>query len=386
MDPYIDPRALDPAHPLTPRKLENLARASAAYQGLEERVEARPVKVTFQTNETCNLACLHCQIPPDRKRRTMSPVLLDLLRTHLLPDLVELHPTNIGEPLAWPHFRRLCHDLAEHGVLLDLTTNGTLLDSRRIAWFAPVVRDVKVSFDGARKATFERFRRGASFDRTCDNVRGLVTTLRRVAVRRPQVALQMTLMKDNFRELPDLVRLAADLGADRVKAYHLFSFSTEMDAQSLMARPALLLEYDTQILPETLGLGETLGVDLRVAEPSGGSPRTLLPRTCFLPWHETWIDLDGSVRVCHSFARETAGRLDAFEQAWNGPLYRQVRAGFASGSPRGPCEACGMNFAKREEHAPVPYDRSAFLHESSEHAPLHWSGRMRPFDIQPSPG
>ena len=153
MDPYIDPEALDPAHPLTPRKLDNLARADAAHRRLEVKVDALPCKVTFQTTDVCNLDCPHCQIPRAQKTAAMRPELLGWLREQLLADLIELHPTNLGEPFAWPHFRALCGDLAEHGVVLDLTTNGTLLSPDRAEWIAPIARDIKVSFDGATPAT-----------------------------------------------------------------------------------------------------------------------------------------------------------------------------------------------------------------------------------------
>ena len=106
MDPFIDPDALDPAHPLTPRKLANLARADEAHSARAAEFDALPSKLTFQTTDVCNLSCGHCQIPLRLKQASMEPRLLDLLVQQLLPDLIELHPTNLGEPFAWPHFRR----------------------------------------------------------------------------------------------------------------------------------------------------------------------------------------------------------------------------------------------------------------------------------------
>jgi MoaA/NifB/PqqE/SkfB family radical SAM enzyme len=377
MDPYIDPDALDPAHPFTPRKLENLARADAEYRSLAARVEALPSKLTLQTTDACNLDCPHCQIPLQEKTQAMDARLMEPLAQELLPDLIELHPTNLGEPFAWPHFRRLCELLEENGVVLDLTTNGTLLDARRVEWIAPIARDVKVSFDGATAATFEHFRRGARFDAVCANVRRLTARLRQVRTRRPVVALQMTLMRDNVDELPSLVALAKDLGVDRVKAYHLFQPQPEVADQSLMED---LERYAQDILPAALQLGEELGIDLQLAEPPGGDPAGLIARTCFLPWHETWVDVDGSVLVCHSHGGGTAGQIEDFGAAWNGPLYTAIRKGFARGCPVGACEGCGMNFAKRHEHEPVPYEPSDFAGPVTGDG-VRWSGRMRQFDL-----
>ncbi|MCK6572211.1 radical SAM protein [Myxococcota bacterium] len=379
MDSYIDPEALDQSHPLIRRKLDNLARADAAMDSGAIEVDALPSKVTFQTTDACNLACGHCQIPKQFKTHAMSESLLDQLAARLLPDLIELHPTNLGEPFAWRHFRRLCVLMAEFGVVLDLTTNGTRLDRDRLEWIAPIARDVKVSFDGATAATFERFRVGASFDAVCANVRALVQRLRRVRSRRPIVALQMTLMRDNVDELPALVRLASQLGVDRVKAYHLFSFNEATREQSLMVD---LRHYEEHVLPTTLALGAELGIDLQLAEPSGGDIGGLRKRRCFLPWHETWVDFDGSILLCHSHGDQVAGHLHDFQGAWNGPLYHSVRRGLAEDRPVGACDGCGMNFEKVKEHSPVPYDPRTFVDGSDAAASVRWSGRMRQFDLR----
>jgi len=378
MDPYIDPDSLDPGHPLTARKLANLAVADAAHGERSVQFDALPSKITFQTTDVCNLSCGHCQIPARLKQASMPPRFLDDLSEKLLPDLIELHPTNLGEPFAWPHFKRLCALLDEFGVVLDLTTNGTLLTPSRVEWIAPIARDVKISFDGATAATFERHRRGANFTAVCESVSGLVRRLDAVRVRRPIVALQMTLMRDNVHELPELVRLANSLRVHRVKAYHLFSFGSEYDGQSVLRDSE---EYETEILPRTLELGQALGIDLQLAEPSGGRAAELTEQACHLPWHESWIDVDGSVVLCHSHGGEIAGHIDRFREAWMGPLYQRVREGFARRRPIGACDGCGMNLLKSEEHQRVPYDPATFLSSGTDEGAVAWSGRMRPFNL-----
>ena len=179
-------------------------------------------------------------------------------------------------------------------------------------------------------------------------------------------------------ELPALVRLASRLGADRVKAYHLFAFDEELQEQSLMGD---LERYEHHILPQALELGHTLGIDLQLAEPSGGDPASLSPRTCFLPWHETWVDFDGTVLTCHSHEGQAAGTVQDFAAAWNGPLYQQVRAGLSVGCPVGACSGCGMNYAKSAEHVPVPFDPASFRGAKNDSAPIRWSGRMLQFDL-----
>lgn len=387
MDPYIDPEQLDTTNPFYALKMDNLRRGDAAHAARAVEVDALPVKITLQTTDACNLDCPHCQIPRAQKTARMDQQVMRRVVDELLPTLIELHPTNLGEPLLWPWFEDLCGELSRHGVLLDLTTNGTLLSPRRIAWIRPIARDIKISYDGATRQTFERLRRGARFAAVCDNVRQLVAALRN-APRRPVVALQMTLMKSNYHELPALVRLAAELGVQRVKAYHLFSFRPEMDSESLMHD----LSVWPPVLAEALREGARLGIDLQCAEPAQGAgasgPGTT---TCHLPWHEAWIDLDGAVLPCHSHGGDSAGNLLAspFTASWNGPLYRRIRRGYSAARLDWHCEGCGMNCQKSEEHEAVPYDHDSFLSRAARSEALHpapslvrWSGRMRPFDLQ----
>jgi len=387
MDPYIDPERLDSLHPLHARKLDNLRRGDAAHRAREEILDALPVKLTLQTTDVCNLDCPHCQIPRAQKTARMDEQVLERVVAELFPTLIELHPTNLGEPLTWPLFSRLCLEMARHGVLLDLSTNGTLLTPERMAWLHPIARDIKVSFDGASRDTFERFRRGARFDSVCANVRQLVRALED-APARPTVSLQMTLMRSNYRELPSLVRLAAELGAHRVKAYHLFSFTEQMDEESLMHD----LSAWPPVLEEAVRAGESLGVELQCAEPEAVTvAAALAATTCHLPWHEAWVDVDGAVLACHSHGGEAAGNIlaESFAQIWNGPLYRRIRKGFATGRLEWNCDGCGMNCQKSTEHESVPYDPENFLsrtwrqlHPERSGSPVRWSGRMRQFDLK----
>jgi MoaA/NifB/PqqE/SkfB family radical SAM enzyme len=386
MDPYIDPGSLDPKHKLTPLKLANLAQADADHRGTAIRTPGLPSKLVLQTTDVCNLDCPMCQLPAADKRKHMSQELFHRVVDELFATLIELHPTNLGEPLASPWLADLCAAMQQYGVVLDLTTNGTLLDQRRIDLILPIARDIKVSFDGATPATFERLRRNARFDQVCAHVRALAEGLRTVTIRRPMLALQMTLMRSNYLELPDLIRLAHRLGAQRVKAYHLFSFRPEMDAESLLLQPGLW----EPVLADALRLGADLGIDLQLAEPMAQSPAEVQHGAiCHLPWHETWVDLDGSVLPCHSHAGQRAGDLmqTPFRDIWNGELYQHIRRGFAQRQPTWNCDGCGMTCRKPSEHAAVPYDPASFLSPQWQKAnprpkaEVRWSGRMKQFEL-----
>jgi radical SAM protein with 4Fe4S-binding SPASM domain len=323
-----------------------------------------------------------CQIPWEEKGRQMSTLTFNKAVDELFDTLVELHPSNLGEPMMSPWFNALCNKMREKGVLLDITTNGTLLTSKSLASILPIARDVKISFDGATKETFERIRINGRFENVCNNTRTLANQMKKRGVNGSILSLQMTLMRSNYHELPDLVDLAHELGADRVKAYHMFSFSEEMNEESLMP----ILEDYTPVLMEALERGKELGIQMECAEPVANETHPLPEwNVCHLPWHESWIDIDGSVFACHSHGGESFGNihLQPFNEIWNSNKYQMIRKGFFDRSPVWNCDGCGMTCKKSTEHQPVPVDRQSFLY-STEPKPIdnvRWSGRMKQFDL-----
>ncbi len=314
----------------------------------------------------------------------MEKELFDSVVEQLFPTLVEMHPTNIGEPLMWPFFRYMCECMNDYGVLLDLTTNGTLLSGKNIDAIENIARDVKISFDGAKKETYERIRSGAIFEKVCDNTHELVDRIKNKYHR--CISFQMTLMKSNYQELPDLIRLADSLGVNKVKAYHLFSFDPELDKESLMYH---MQDYNL-ILKKSTELGKELGIQLELAEPSieDKHGHHLKPSFCHLPWYESWIDIDGAVYPCHSNGNLNIGNIKEvkFLEIWNGHFYRQIRRAIKKREPVWNCKGCGMLYERENEKQGVPYDSENFLSQESivhitERSKIRWSGRMKQFEI-----
>ncbi len=387
MDPYICPEALDRESRYYSTKMENLNRLDEHYDSRSETLNAYPAKMIVQTTDACNLSCVFCQIPKEKKGSHMQRECFDSVVEEVFPTLIEMHPSNIGEPLMWPLFGYMCERMEEYGVLLDLTTNGTLLSGKNLDSIERIARDVKISFDGAEKGTFESIRNGASFEKVCDNVQQLVDLIGHKHYR--CISLQMTLMRSNFKELPELIRLADSLGANKVKAYHLFSFYHELDKESLMLH---MQDYEA-ILKQSIRIGKELGIELELAEPSikGEDDFQLNSKICHLPWYESWIDIDGAVYPCHSNSGLDIGNIqkNKFMDTWNGNFYRQIRRAIAIGNPIWNCSGCGMLYEKGHEHQRVPYDPENFLSIEYKKNRLHrskvrWSGRMKQFELNRS--
>ena len=387
MEPFLSVELLDESNPYYQTKLDNLEVLRASFDERARVLNPTPARVTLQTTDGCNLRCRMCQLPRPSEPNHMPIGLFNRLVEKLFPTLVEIHPTNIGEPLVSPWFIEMCASLRKYGVLLDITTNGMLLSKKVIDTIIPLVKDVKISFDGVNKRTFESIRRGADLERVRKNTLNLVSAIE--GSQRdpsPTVSLQMTLLRSNYLELPDVIRTAHELGVDRVKAYHIFSPSKELDNETIVH---FLDDYE-RILQESLTIGDELNIELELAEPSLKSDDIgMESQACHLPWYESFIDTDGAVFICHSHGGENCGNMNdsGFNDIWNSELYQTVRKGFRVDSPCWSCKDCGMNFRKEDEHQEVPYDMANFLSEGQttlvdrERRNIRWTGRSRQFDL-----
>jgi wyosine [tRNA(Phe)-imidazoG37] synthetase (radical SAM superfamily) len=88
-----------------------------------------------------------------------------------------------------------------------------------------MVDSIRVSTDGATKATFEKLRRGARWEPFLDNMRFLASLQQSRVINLLQ--LSMTYQIENFREMPDFVDLCRSLHpASRVMFEKLENWGT----------------------------------------------------------------------------------------------------------------------------------------------------------------
>jgi MoaA/NifB/PqqE/SkfB family radical SAM enzyme len=128
-----------------------------------------------------------------------------------------VHLQGWGEPLLHPRLWDMAVAVRKKGGRVSLTTNGRMLDqaaSREVcrAGFAFVA----FSLAGAASRTHDALRPGTGLDLVSENIERLHSLKGRPRI---HIAFQMT--RDNLEQLPEVVKLAAKLGADRVIASNL---------------------------------------------------------------------------------------------------------------------------------------------------------------------
>lgn len=348
----------------------------ALYAGLLEQKMDNPYvhhapgpwRITFDTNpQACNLSCIMCEqhspyhVPEkDQDTRQMPLALLERAIAEAVPHgLREIIPSTMGEPLLYEHFEEILGLCGQYGVRLNLTTNGTFPRLGAKGWaerIVPVTSDVKISWNGATKNTQETIMLGSCWEQAIENVRTFIAVRDEHAKEggnRCRVTLQMTFLETNLSEIPGIVRLAIDLGVDRVKGHHLWAhfgetrdLSMRRDSEAIrrwnrtvrdarrVAAGHLLPNGTPIVLENFFMLRETASTDLA---PGGPCP--------FLG-NEAWVSSTGRFDPCCApdAQRRTLGAFGNLHdlglmKIWNGEVYRGLVADY---STRELCLDCNM--------------------------------------------
>ncbi len=332
-----------------------------------------PWRITFDTNpDDCNLRCIMCEehsphsplqrqrIAEGRPRRRMDLGIIRKVLSEMAPKGTrEIIPSTMGEPLLYEGFEGILALCREFNVRLNLTTNGTFPGLGATAWaerIVPVTSDTKISWNGARRETQEQVMLGTRWDRVQQNLRAFIEVRDRHAAaggNRCRVTLQATFLETNYRELPDMVRMAAELGVDRIKGHHLWAHFDQIKPLS-MRRSADSVARWNEAVAEAHQAAETHRrrdgnrVLLENIFPlSADAVENIAPGgRCPFLGREAWINASGRFDPCCApdAQRRTLGDFgnvgeQSFGIIWNGPAYRDLAATYRN---RALCIGCNM--------------------------------------------
>ncbi len=329
------------------------------------RRDLGPWRITLDTNpDDCNYRCIMCEEhaadAPRRAARQGMPrrrMPIELAR-RVIEEAVslglrEVIPSTMGEPLLYDGFEHLLDLCRRHGLTLNLTTNGSFPGRGARDWaerIVPVAGDVKVSLNGVSAFLQERVMLGSHLGGVLANLKTLAGVRDRHTTaggRRCTLTLQVTFMEANLEELPAIVRLAADLGMERVKGHHLWVHHAGMSGQSLRRSEESKARWNA-IANQVTELASSLGVRLVNFEPldTFEGPDLAGAGVCPFLGQEAWVAADGTFGPCCApdELRRTLGSFGtlasrSLEEIWTSPEYRDLVQGWAS---RTVCQTCPM--------------------------------------------
>lgn len=316
--------------------------------------ESRPV-VMWNLTEHCNLACDHCYM--DARSRPGEELSLEE-GVRLIDELAEMKvPILIftgGEPLLSRNFYALAFHAREVGLKTVISTNGTLITPEVARLLSDAgIRYVGVSLDSSDPVRHDSFRGvpGA-------HARAL-QGLRNARDAGLKTGLRITLTRDNWQDVPSLLRLAIDESIPRFCLYHLVptgrgagiadrdvSVEERRSVIRLLAEAAVELKgEDIEILTTDSPMDGAYLMEMLKDDPRREDVRRLLTNAggCSTGIKVANINHRGDVHPCHFMPQVVVGnvRERTFKDIWiDHPSEELLALRGIRSQLKGACGAC----------------------------------------------
>lgn len=325
----------------------------------------KPVCLYLETTNRCNLLCTTCprtyeelEPPADMSWELFTSIV------DQIPDLERCVLHGVGEPMLVPDLDRMVRYLKDRGTYVLFNTNGTVLNEKNgRAMIAAGLDELRVSLDAANAHSYRAIRGKNYFDRILKNVRAFRELQEREGHTNPRVSAWLTGLKETISELPDFVRVAAELGVREVYLQRLVFFEQEAIGR---ARPdqALYEQINTDeagYIAEAARVAAELGMvfcasgaaaepGMSLKRPEEGSPWSM----CRRPWTVMYFTANGRALPCciapfsqRGYENYTLGdaTTQSLSDIWHGDAYKAFRAGLLSETPPAACANCGLRWS-----------------------------------------
>lgn len=328
-----------------------------------------PRQIYIEVTNYCNSLCTSCPLTYDHflPYEPKGHLSWENFRRIVdqLPSIERAVLHGIGEPLLNRNLPRFVAHLRERGAQVLFNTNGILLDQRRgDALVEADLDELRVSIDAATPELYAKLRGVDQLPRIVENLAAFVA--RHGGRSQPRLSLWFVGMRANIRQLPDFVRLGAQIGVHEVYLQRLVYFGsgarladdiTMAPEQSLYGT---LAEIEERLIVECEHLAGDLGLDFYASGATtpheSVSVKGAHPwQGCMRAWSLMYITANGTALPCciSPFAAEDFESIvlgNVLEQpmadVWNGERYQALRSAVLSETPAPwPCQHCGLKWS-----------------------------------------
>lgn len=331
-------------------------------------------RITLDTNpEDCNLACIMCEEHSPysdfkeklyartgvKVRRMPSTWLEPIFREAKELGIREIIPSTMGEPLLYREFDQFLELCRKYAIQCNLTTNGTFPKRSATEWaklIVPVTSDVKISWNGATAETSSAVMLKIDFEEAVENVREFIRVRDQHAASGGnfcRVTFQLTFMRNNMHELADIVKLAADLGVDRVKGHQLWDHFDEIKELSFKQNAETVAEWNRYVAEAHAAAeqfrkpnGEKVLLEQIIPLAEGEDSEVPTHYECPFLGKELWISATGKISPCCApdELRQSLGDFgrypeNSIQEVLDGTAYRELQANYKQFDL---CRTCNM--------------------------------------------
>ncbi len=331
-------------------------------------------RITLDTNpEDCNLKCIMCEEHSRysnfknelydstgvKARRMPSNWIDKIFQEAKELDVKEIIPSTMGEPLLYKDIDKFFQLAKKYDIKINLTTNGTFPKRDVTEWaelILPVTSDTKISLNGVTKDLAESIMQGIHFGQHVSNLKTFIEC-RDLYYRKSgfysRITLQLTFMQKNMHQLPEIIKLGASMGVDRIKGHHLWTHFEEIKDLSFKTNKESIAVWNS-IVDKANDAAETYRkpngekILLEQIDYLNEKETSLIPESYACPFlgKELWVSATGKISPCCAPDKERDSLGDfgnyqnkSFTEVLNSSIYNDLITNYKQ---KPLCQACVM--------------------------------------------
>jgi radical SAM protein with 4Fe4S-binding SPASM domain len=278
----------------------------------------KPFTVSIEPTTACNLRCPEC---PSGLRAFTRPT-GNLKEDFFKNTIDEIHKELMylifyfqGEPYINPKFLEMVQYAQSKGIYTITSTNGHFLNETNARKTIESGLDrLIISVDGTTQDTYESYRKEGNLEAVLQGARNVVKWKRELKSKTPHIIFQFLVVRPNEHQIPDIYRLAEEIGIDEVKLKSAQVYDYE-NGNDLIPKNDKYARYELK--------NGTYIVKGNIIDH------------CWKLWHACVITWDGLVVPC-CFDKDATHRLgdlkkQTFKEIWFGSAYNDFRTRLLKG-------------------------------------------------------
>lgn len=278
-----------------------------------------PMTISIEPTTACNLRCPECPSGLRIFSRDTGNLKEDFFRAtidDLYKDLIYLIFYFQGEPYINPKFLEMVKYASDKGIYTITSTNGHFLNDENARKTIESGLDrMIISVDGTTQEVYENYRKEGKLKTVLQGARNVVKWKKELKSSTPHIIFQFLVVKPNEHQIPEIYKLAKEIGVDEVKL-----------------KTAQVYDYEqgNELIP-------TIEKYSRYKQKEDGTyvVKNELLNHCWKLWHACVITWDGLVVPC-CFDKDATHRLGdlkqlKFREVWKGESYQSFRTSLLKG-------------------------------------------------------
>jgi radical SAM protein with 4Fe4S-binding SPASM domain len=288
------------------------------------KLKSYPRRIILELTNACNYDCVMC----GRNGTPFRTAFLDIFcvdkLNHIIDYVEEVTLFGWGEPTLHPQFREFVKKFDGKTIRKYLLTNGSTLKKIKSLLFEYKIDIVAVSIDGATAETNNKIRKNANFNQIIENLEHIVTFKKQHNLMFPYINFVFTMMRSNINELPDLIKLANNIGIEEVKAVYLTAFTNELENEVLWGYKDMVKD----IFEKSAEIAGKYEIKLKLPFLQGEDiAENKYHKDCYVGWRDFFIGADSYIRPCQSSSTKMLkfDKTLTFDEIWNSKEFQDFR-------------------------------------------------------------